>query len=449
MKTKLLIFIVFILYFRAVAQVPQAEKEALVSFYLATNGTNWTDHTNWNTTNPVSTWFGVSIIKIDGKDFVSSINLYNNNLVGSIPASLAELKELSLLNLPQNKLDGIVPDELKNKKKLRTINLYGNTITETKPKPKVNTTKTQDTPPPPPPQEKSDYSKTIPTSPKSQENTKTDKLTQAKNLIDALATTLRFAEKETVIKEKNAEILDGIVIIMQRYDDASFVIEGHTDSQNTAAFNQVISQERAEAVMGYLIYKGIDKNRLSAVGFGEDYPIDDNKTSIGRLRNRRVAFSLAKEKVNNTKREIKEDISSNNTEDKKEEALTHSKPKTQKTPQKNKAPTEQEKTTHADDTTHDKIQIEINSYANKIRFGNGDTEFLTGVPQRLDAIASIMKKHPNVNFIINAYSTNNDSFIAKERATAIKRYLVHRGIATNRLTARGSSPDKVSININK
>ena len=452
MKTKLTTLFLILSILQAIAQVPQAEKEALVSFYHATNGTNWTNHTNWNTAKPVSTWFGVSIIKIDGKDFVSSINLYNNNLVGSIPVNLAVLKELSLLNLPQNKLDGIVPDELKNNKKLRTINLYGNTITQTKPKPIVKATKTDNITSS---QEKSNISTTKPTSPKSPGNTKTDKLTQAKNLIDALATTLRYAEKETVIKVKNAEILDGIIVIMQRYDTASFIIEGHTDSQNTAVFNQIISQERAEAVMGYLVHKGIDKNRLSTVGFGEEYPIDDNKTTIGRLRNRRIAFNLVKEKHPKKdtliKNKMKENTSLSVKEEEKEESPSYSKPKEQKTVQNNKVPIaqKQEKTTNAAKTTNSQLLTELNNYANKIRFNNGDTEFLTGVPQRLDAIASIMKKHPNLNFIINAYSTNNDYFIVKGRATAIKLYLVHRGITSARLTAKGSSPNKVNIIIKK
>ncbi|MBN2788795.1 MAG: outer membrane beta-barrel domain-containing protein [Candidatus Delongbacteria bacterium] len=70
-------------------------------------------------------------------------------------------------------------------------------------------------------------------------------------------------------------------------------IEGHTDSQGSAAYNKSLSGKRAESVMNYLTTKlNIPQSQLTAVGFGEDKPIADNKTKEGRAKNRRIEFRV-------------------------------------------------------------------------------------------------------------------------------------------------------------
>ena len=70
-------------------------------------------------------------------------------------------------------------------------------------------------------------------------------------------------------------------------------IEGHTDSDADDAYNLTLSQQRTESVRDYLIAKGIDMNRLSAVGYGETQPIADNKNAAGKAKNRRVELITA------------------------------------------------------------------------------------------------------------------------------------------------------------
>lgn len=67
---------------------------------------------------------------------------------------------------------------------------------------------------------------------------------------------------------------------------------GHTDSQGKDAANQALSQRRAESVRQYLVGKGIDAGRMTAVGYGETQPIADNNTPAGRAENRRVEFKI-------------------------------------------------------------------------------------------------------------------------------------------------------------
>jgi len=65
-------------------------------------------------------------------------------------------------------------------------------------------------------------------------------------------------------------------------------IEGHTDSTGAKAVNQTLSQQRATAVVAWLVKNGIGPTRLAAAGFGDTQPIADNATEQGRARNRRV-----------------------------------------------------------------------------------------------------------------------------------------------------------------
>jgi outer membrane protein OmpA-like peptidoglycan-associated protein len=84
-----------------------------------------------------------------------------------------------------------------------------------------------------------------------------------------------------------------VAVLMSRDNEKLNIrIEGHTDNQGSAAYNKGLSQRRAEAVVAYLVNKGIDRSRLIARGFGLEKPIADNHTDEGRAMNRRVVFAI-------------------------------------------------------------------------------------------------------------------------------------------------------------
>ena len=91
------------------------------------------------------------------------------------------------------------------------------------------------------------------------------------------------------IRDDHIAELNRAVSFLRQYPTTNAVIEGHTDSDGAAAYNQGLSERRAQAVYEYLINEaGIDASRLSWAGFGESQPIADNDTDAGKQRNRRV-----------------------------------------------------------------------------------------------------------------------------------------------------------------
>ena len=101
-------------------------------------------------------------------------------------------------------------------------------------------------------------------------------------------------DKATLRQESRTE-LDRFYEVLKKYPNAQIEIGGHTDSIASVAYNQSLSQRRAQSVVDYLVLKGFSRSNLSAKGYGELKPIADNGTEEGRQMNRRVEFRFLKE----------------------------------------------------------------------------------------------------------------------------------------------------------
>ena len=88
------------------------------------------------------------------------------------------------------------------------------------------------------------------------------------------------------------QILDEMVIALNKVQGKNVKIIGHTDSQGNPVKNKGLSQQRAEAVKQYLISKSIVATRLTTEGLGADKPVADNATAEGRKKNRRIEFEV-------------------------------------------------------------------------------------------------------------------------------------------------------------
>lgn len=97
-----------------------------------------------------------------------------------------------------------------------------------------------------------------------------------------------FENNSDKLKVASLVLLDELVKILNKYEGANLYIDGHTDSNGSDEFNQLLSQKRTNAVRIYLIEKGIADSRITATGFGESKPIASNETALGKAKNRRV-----------------------------------------------------------------------------------------------------------------------------------------------------------------
>jgi outer membrane protein OmpA-like peptidoglycan-associated protein len=104
-----------------------------------------------------------------------------------------------------------------------------------------------------------------------------------------------FATDKDVILERSFPVLMEVAKVMNDNPQIKqILIEGHTDSKASNAYNKRLSDRRAKSVRKFLIQQGINQNRMLAKGFGEEKPIATNDTEEGRAENRRVEFTILK-----------------------------------------------------------------------------------------------------------------------------------------------------------
>ncbi|HCJ7272829.1 TPA: OmpA family protein [Vibrio cholerae] len=101
-----------------------------------------------------------------------------------------------------------------------------------------------------------------------------------------------FATASAELKPATVQKLDKIVGYLNQYPQAKVEVVGHTDSTGSEAYNQKLSERRAQAVAKALEAQGIDASRISAKGLGESSPIASNATAEGREKNRRVELVI-------------------------------------------------------------------------------------------------------------------------------------------------------------
>ena len=107
---------------------------------------------------------------------------------------------------------------------------------------------------------------------------------------------VKFATNKSDITEEYVGEVERVAKFLRKYASVKAEIAGHTDSVGSDAYNQKLSQRRADAVKAMLVDRfGIDASRLSAVGYGELKPIASNDTVEGRAQNRRVVAVMQAE----------------------------------------------------------------------------------------------------------------------------------------------------------
>ena len=101
-----------------------------------------------------------------------------------------------------------------------------------------------------------------------------------------------FATNSTELSEEGKTAVQPIVEVLQAHPQSTVNIVGHTDSTGAAEYNMMISKKRAAAVAAYIEEQGIEAERITASGEGEENPIASNATAEGRAQNRRVDATI-------------------------------------------------------------------------------------------------------------------------------------------------------------
>jgi outer membrane protein OmpA-like peptidoglycan-associated protein len=112
---------------------------------------------------------------------------------------------------------------------------------------------------------------------------------EPRGMVITLSGSVLFASaKSDLLADAQIKLDDVAKALGDQDPDAKILVEGYTDSQGSASFNQELSQRRAESVRAYLVTHGIASDRVSAQGLGLTAPIADNTSAEGRANNRRV-----------------------------------------------------------------------------------------------------------------------------------------------------------------
>ena len=112
---------------------------------------------------------------------------------------------------------------------------------------------------------------------------------EPRGMVITLSGSVLFASAKWELLPAAQMKLNEVATALTQEDPTSkMVVEGHTDSQGAASYNQDLSQHRAQAVRDYLVTRGIASDRISAQGFGPTRSVGDNASPEGRANNRRV-----------------------------------------------------------------------------------------------------------------------------------------------------------------
>jgi outer membrane protein OmpA-like peptidoglycan-associated protein len=121
-------------------------------------------------------------------------------------------------------------------------------------------------------------------------------------LLISLSGSVLFKSNSSDLMDMAKRRLDTVADAIEGYGPGAITVEGHTDSRGTEAFNEALSQKRAESVRTYLVGHGLSSASVTAVGRGEAQPIADNETPEGRANNRRVEIIVEQDKTSDARR---------------------------------------------------------------------------------------------------------------------------------------------------
>ncbi len=120
-----------------------------------------------------------------------------------------------------------------------------------------------------------------------------DVIRQGDDLLLRMPSGITFAFNDASVQPQFRPTLDEVSSILSQYPKTYIDVYGHTDSDGSDAYNQTLSERRAQSVAGYLTSHGVQSARIATRGFGETQPIASNATEEGKAANRRVEIKIS------------------------------------------------------------------------------------------------------------------------------------------------------------
>ena len=120
-----------------------------------------------------------------------------------------------------------------------------------------------------------------------------DVIRQGDDLLLRMPSGITFAFNDASVQPQFRPTLDEVSSILSQYPKTYIDVYGHTDSDGSDAYNQTLSERRAQSVAGYLTSHGVQSARIAPRGFGETQPIGSNATEEGKAANRRVEIKIS------------------------------------------------------------------------------------------------------------------------------------------------------------
>ena len=120
-----------------------------------------------------------------------------------------------------------------------------------------------------------------------------------------LGSSVLFKTNSSTLSAAAQAALSRVAYNLKQYPETDVTILGYTDNTGNPSINNPLSQQRADAVMNYLIQQGVSASRLKAIGKGDADPIASNATPEGRAQNRRVEMYITADKqmINNAQQQ--------------------------------------------------------------------------------------------------------------------------------------------------
>lgn len=112
------------------------------------------------------------------------------------------------------------------------------------------------------------------------------------NILLNMPGNITFGVDRSEVRADFYPVLNSVVLVLEEYKKTLVEVTGHTDNTGADAYNQTLSERRAQSVGQYLVAQGIMPARVVTKGFGERFPIASNDNEAGRQQNRRVELRL-------------------------------------------------------------------------------------------------------------------------------------------------------------